>query len=273
MSSGLSLNETELLLLQQEMEGNVSGVGYRLNIAGVETADYRGLENQNIFDTEPVQASDRSGWIRKIKFYVEDPRDAHPDNTVLLHVFHDGHIRCERYVPVELADSIIEEIDRIKRYTSYLTPLNELLAEFVDRSYRGRSHIRDRFISNVNTEFDDLIEEYYDTSNFSEQEDRLHISLLCNVGVAICKNGVPDASTVDGVNSLSTDSLAVEDRNIKDFFTQYSYRVHGVQDLDYSELINHLTHILSQPWKDRPAQGTTPLGMIEYAIEKYDLST
>ena len=272
MTVNLSLNETELLLLQQEMEGNVSGVGYKLNIAGVETAEYRGLENQDIFDTEPVRASDRSGWIRKIKFYVQDPRNGRSNTTVLLSVFNDGHIRCDRFVPPELADNIVDEIVRIKQYKSYLTPLNELLAEFVDRTYRGRPHLRDEFISDVNTEFENVIDEYYDTTNFSEQEDRLHISLLANIGIAISENGVPSASSVPDVNQISSSSLSVEDGNIEDFFSEHAYEVNNVQNLDYSELVNHLEHLLTQPWNQRPAQTSTPLEMLEYAIEHYDLT-
>ena len=49
MNDRLILNETELLLLQRQMEGDVSGLGYTLEEAGVETADYRGREGKIFF--------------------------------------------------------------------------------------------------------------------------------------------------------------------------------------------------------------------------------
>lgn len=274
MSDEIILNETELLLLQQQMEGDISGVGYSLQTAGVETADFRGREGENLYDSTAVQESDRTGWIRKIQFYIDDP-SVESDRTVLLHIYRDGHVRCERYVLPAVANKIMSEIGVIREYSDFTTPLNELLSGFINTVFSGSPGAKQgQYIGELNDQFEDLIEEYFDTAKLNRKSRRLYISLIVNVGLALCQEGVPDVSEYPDVSTIDADSLSVEsDENIEDFFLQYSKRVMGVE-IEYSDLVDHLEHVLSQPWRELDEyEGTSPLNMIRYVVKKYNFDS
>lgn len=264
MAESLILNETELLLLQQRMDGNVSGLGYSLETAGVETADYRGREHEDIFSAGPVQEADRTGWINKIKFYVNDPNSS-DDRTVLLHIYRDGHVRCEKHVVPSLLADVKDHIVIIRQYTEYLYPLNELINHFSSDYFEGKpTYTESKFIRNLNDEFEEVISENFDTTTFREKEGRMYISIIANIGLALCEDGVPDADNYLAVPSVSSDRLDVEDENIEKFFKRYSYYVNRSSDIDYSELVNHLRYLLGQSWDD-------PLEVVEHSIDLYDL--
>jgi len=274
MSDELILNETELLLLAEQMEANVSGVGFSLQLADVDTADFRGSEEGNIFEAPPVAETDRTGWIRKLKFYVPSPDAAEQDTNILLHVYRDGHIRCERYVPPELMDDVVVEIERIKQYQSYLQPINFLVDEFLDRQFRGQPQsIREDFQSSVNREFFELVETYL-SNTLSDQQLRLYVSIVANIGVKLCEGGVPQTSTFSDVTGTAQDSFAVEDdEHIEEFFKYYANWVHNERSIDYSELVDHIDHILNRPGTSSSGRNSTPLEMVEYVIDQYDLTT
>lgn len=271
MTNELILNETELLLLSQQMEANVSGVGFSLQLADVDTADFRGTKEGDIFEAPPVVETERTGWIRKIKFYVPTPSSVQQQTNVLLHVYRDGHIRCEKHVPPELMDLVIDEVERIKRYEEYLQPLNELLSEFIDRQFQGQPRsIREDFQSSVNKEFFELVQTYLSPS-LSEQELRPFVSIIANIGVELCADGVPSATDLGHVSTSG--SLSIDDDHIEDFFSYYSRWVQNQQTVDYTELTKHIEHLLSCPWSSSQRHPEIPLEMVEYAIEEYDLST
>lgn len=134
----MDLNETELLLLLQEMEGNISGLGYTLEIAGVDTADFTGQRDEDMVDTDVIRAADEAGQIRKIKFYVDHP-GAEPDDErdVMLRIFDDGHLTTSKPVPANLLNAIVAQIHDIQGYNEFLTPLSELIYSYVGRSFGG----------------------------------------------------------------------------------------------------------------------------------------
>jgi hypothetical protein len=247
------------------MEGNVSGVGFSLEIAGVETANYRGREDEDIFSAGPVQEADRTGWINKIQFYVNDS-NSDVDRTVLLHIYRDGHVRCERHITPDLLSDIKENIKEIKEYNEYLTPINELINEFIGIHFQGTPTFnRNEFIRDVNSEFEELIQENFDTSRFSEKEDRMYISIIANIGIALCASGVPDSGEFEDIESVDATRLDIDDQNIENFFNRYAYHIHQQSSVDYSELVNHLRYLLGQSWND-------PLEVIRHAVQTYDLS-
>lgn len=264
-TSLLDLNETELLFLLQEMEGEISGLGYTIEIAGVDTADYTGQHDEDIFDTELVRAADDAGQIRKVKFYVDHPHaDAGDEEDVMLRIFDDGHLTTSKPVPADLLDAIVEEIHTIRGYKEFLTPFIELIRSYAGVKFRGRSStMLNSHVSDTNRALDNLIETYFGEQDTQTEELRLYKSMIANIGIKLCDDGVPAVEDVDGVTEV--DDFYEYDGKIEAFFNDYASHRLDRPDIDFDALSNHLHHLLIQDW-DSPAD------VIEYATEKYDLS-
>jgi len=261
----LDLNETELLFLLQEMEGEISGLGYTIEIAGVDTADYTGQHDEDIFDTELVRAADDAGQIRKVKFYVDHPKaDADDEKDVMLRIFDDGHLTTSKPVPADLLDAIVEQIHTIRGYKEFLTPFIELIRSYAGAKFKGRSStMLNSHVSDTNRALDNLIENYFGSDDTPTEELRLYKSMIANIGIKLCDEGIPKAADIDGVDEV--DDFYEYDGKIESFFRDYSSRRLNKPDIDFDELSNHLHHLLIQSWE-------SPADVIEYAIEQYDLS-
>lgn len=260
----LELNETELLLLLQEMEGDVSGLGYSLEVAGVDTADFSGQRDEDMVDTHVVRAADEAGQIRKIKFYVDYLGEGESERAVMLRIFDDGHLTTSKPVRTELLDAIVEEIDIIREYEGFTVPLTELIYSYVGGKFRGRpSTMRNSHISKTNIAFNNLIEVYFDEDGTPSGEQRLYKSMIANIGIRLCNKGVPESDEFEDV--IPTDDFYDYEGKLGEFFKDYSRRELQLDDIDYEELTNHLNHLLHQNWD-------SPVDIIEYAIDKYDLS-
>jgi hypothetical protein len=264
-TSLLDLNETELLFLLQEMEGEISGLGYTIEIAGVDTADYTGQHDEDIFDTELVRAADDAGQIRKVKFYVDHPHaDAGDEEDVMLRIFDDGHLTTSKPVPADLLDAIVKEIHTIRGYKEFLTPFVELIRSYAGVKFRGRSStMLNSHVSDTNRALDNLIENYFGEQDTQTEELRLYKSMIANIGIKFCDDGVPAVENVDGVTEV--DDFYEYDGKIEAFFNDYASHRLDRPDIDFDALSNHLHHLLIQDW-DSPAD------VIEYATDQYDLS-
>lgn len=261
----LEMNETELLLLLQEMEGDISGLGYTLEIAGVDTADFTGQRDEDMVDTEVIRAADEAGHIRKIKFYVDHPAaDPGDERDVMLRIFDDGHLTTSKPVPSDLLDAIVFQINIIRGYDGFLTPLIELIHSYVGAKFRGKSSMmRNSHISKTNLAFNNLIEEYFEKHQTPTEELRLYKSMIANIGIKLCDVGIPNTADVDEASEV--DEFYDLEGKIEEFFQDYSQRSLGKTSIDYDELSNHLDHLLRQDWK-------SPIEIIEYAIDLYDIS-
>lgn len=264
MSARLHLNEVQLLLLQQEMQGDVSGLGYRLEVVGVDTADFTGGRDEDLHRTSIVREADESGQIRKIKFYIDYPgQHNEPDQAVMLRVFEDGHVTCTKPVHPDLLDVIIDNIGDIKQFESYLIPLNELMAQYIDDKFRGRSSRRKySHARNTNEAFQGLVEHHFDAGQVSGAQHRLYQSLIANIGIALCEDGVPSIDEFDEITEVY--SFLDPDGMIQGFFEDYSRRAFNQNNIDFNALRSHLTHVLQKDWNSQ-------LDVIADCIEMYDL--
>jgi hypothetical protein len=261
----MDLNETELLLLLQEMEGDISGLGYTLEIAGVDTADFTGQRDEDMVDTEVIRAADEAGQIRKIKFYVDLP-GAEPDSErdVMLRIFDDGHLTTSKPVPSDLLNAIVAQIHVIRGYNEFLTPLSELIYSYVGAKFRGKSTtMRNSHINKTNRAFNGLIADYFERDGTPTEELRLYKSMIANIGIKLCDEDIPKAADVEGVSEV--DDFHDLEGKINEFFQDYSRRCLGKASIEFEELSNHLDHVLQQDWN-------SPIDIIEYAIDLYDLS-
>lgn len=262
--SRLELNQTELLLLQQEMEGDVSGLGYTLEIAGVDTADISGTRDEDMFGTHIVKSIDESGQIRKIKFYVDYLGEDEPERAVMLRIFDNGHLTTSKPVQTELLDAIVDEIKTIRNYKGYLTPLSELIFSYAPAKFRGQpSTARASYIRKTHEAFNRLIERNFGGSDTPTSEERLYRSMVANIGIKLCETGIPTAE--DTTDVYTTDEFYDYEGKIEEFFNDITRRQLDLRSINYDELSNHLNHLLEQDWD-------SPVDIIEYAIEKYDLN-
>lgn len=261
----LDMNETELLLLRREMEGDISGLGYTLEIAGLDKADFTGRRDEDMVDTSLVKAADEAGQIRKIKFYVDHPEaTADSERDVMLRIFDDGHLTTSKPVPSELLNAAVEQIHAIRGHNDFLTPMSELIYSYVRAKFKGQSTpMRNAHISKTNLAFNNLIEEYFERADTPTEELRLYKSMIANIGIRLCEEGIPRVADVDGVAEV--DDFYDLEGKIEEFFRDYSERTLGVRGIDYGELSNHLDHLLRQDWE-------SPIEIIEHAIDLYDLS-
>jgi hypothetical protein len=261
----MDLNETELLLLLQEMEGDISGLGYTLEIAGVDTADFTGQRDEDMMGTDVIRATDEAGQIRKIKFYVDHP-GAEPDDDrdVMLRIFDDGHLTTSKPVPVKLLNATVAQIHDIRGYNEFLTPLSELIYSYVGAKFRGKSTtMRNSHISKTNRAFNDLIEEYFERGEIPTEEIRLYKSMIANIGIKLCDEGIPRTTEVSEVSSM--DDFHDREGKVEEFFQDYSQRsLDSGGQIDFDELSNHLDHLLKQSWD-------SPAGIIEHSIDLYDI--
>lgn len=261
----MDLNETELLLLLQEMEGDISGLGYSLEIAGVDTADFTGQRDEDMVDTDVIRAADEAGHIRKIKFYVDHPgTDSGDERDVMLRIFDDGHLTTSKPVPAKLLNATVVQIHNIRGYNEFLTPLSELIYSYVGQKFRGKSTtMRNSHISETNRAFNALIENYFKRDETPTEELRLYKSMIANIGIKLCNEGIPDADSMSEVAEI--DEFYDIEGKIEEFFQDYSQRSLGKTSIDFDEISNHLDHLLKQNWD-------SPIEIIEHAIDLYDLS-
>lgn len=277
----MELNETELLLLLHEQAGDVSGLGYRLEIAGVDRADYRGTRYEDMHGTGVVSEADEVGEIRKIDFYVDyEGEVGEPDRAVILSVYEDGHINCSKEVRPEIVDELKDAIVEVRSYREYLTPLNSLIDEYADSKFKGQSSRRKfSYFGDINKGFEEMIKTYFGEDTFEGPRGRLYQTLLANIGIALLTQGTdsddikaPDSDGYEGVSDFP--EFPDDTGMVEQFFQDYARHVLNEPDgIDFEELSNHLHHLLNGPDSESglDPDWDHPISILEYTIEKYAL--
>ncbi|MFB6187743.1 MAG: hypothetical protein ABEI86_12875 [Halobacteriaceae archaeon] len=265
MSNEISLNETELLLLQQQMEGDIQGLNYALEVAGADSASFTGDDSGNIHEVPPVEEADEVGEIDTIKFRVHyQGKSQEPERNPLLSIHDDGKMNCQTPVLPPLFDRVVSQIDLIKQHDGYLDPVNQLTREFIEDKYAARpTRDIDAYILDTRTAFNELVQHYFDTTHLAPGTIRAYESIIANIGIGVCKAGIPEADSL-GLAAAGTGSFPIEEEHndqLQDFFTEYAHRILE-EDIEFEDLVPHLIEIL--PW-------TRPLNQIEETIDLYAL--
>ncbi|WP_147301793.1 hypothetical protein [Haloferax sp. Atlit-48N] len=269
MTEQIQLNETELLLLHRQMEGDVSGLNYSLEATEVKRASFSGSSSGNFYDSPPVKATSDYGEIVAIKFQVMyDGEQLEPDREVLLTIYEDGKLNCQTPVLPKLLDRVCDEITLIMEHDGFLTPLGELLSEFTEDKFATRpTRDKDSFEQGVKDQLTDLIEHYFDTDVLSDHEISIYTSILANLAVSICENGLPDSENTPWISSSDSTELPIDDDSkVQEFIFEYSRRVNDIDDIDKSDLVDSLNYILESDWEQ-------PLNVIDSTVQRYGLST
>jgi hypothetical protein len=134
----------------------------------------------------------------------------------------------------------------------------------VGQKFKGKSTtMRNSHISDTNRAFNALIEDYFERDETPTEELRLYKSMIANIGIKLCDQEIPAADDVSEVSDV--DDFYDYEGKIEEFFQDYSQRSLGKTGIDFDALSNHLDHLLKQNWD-------SPIGIIEHAIDLYDLS-
>lgn len=256
----LSLDETELLLLQQVMEGRSNTVGYQFQMANLEKADFSNEGPGDMFKNEVVKEADDYGFIRKVHFDIDHPQFSQ-DEDVTLRVHSDGRITSTRKVPENLVNELRNYIREVRGYDEFTTPLNKRVDRVLDLSTSGGTTPTQmkNYAADIFDAFDDLLNYHYPGDELSGEEERTYESIIAGIGIYYIENGIPDPST--SIDVPDEFEIRPYDGNIEKFFSRYALH-EADNDIEYADLAKHLDYLLRQDWK-------TPIGMIEAAKDAY----
>ena len=182
----------------------------------------------------------------------------------MLRVFDDGHLTTSKPVPAQLLDAIVEEIHTIRGYKEFLTPFVELVRTYAGEQFKGKSStMLNSHVSDTNRALDNLIKTYFGSDETPTEELRLYKSMIVNIGIKLCDEGIPEVGDSGGVDEV--DDFYEHDGKIEAFFSDYASHQLDEPNINFNKLSNHLNHLLIQDWE-------SPADIIEYAIEQYDIS-
>lgn len=259
------LNETKLLLLERQMEGDTSTLRFDVQLAALEGARFKGTEGYDMRGSRPVRETDTAGTIDLIKFRVKykgEPLE--PDRNVLLKIDDDGRINCRTYVQPQLLDAVLAELNEIERVGEYLVPLENHIQSHIDNYLYGKSPSRvDAYRDDTNYAFKNIILHYFDREKLTQAEIRLFKSIIANICIAISKDGIPDPTDIPAVVSMDGGLPTDGEDYLKDFF-EYSAEYNDIGDFDYSDLVPHINHLAEKQWQQ-------PIDTLNEVIDSYDL--
>lgn len=257
------LKETELLLVQNLMKGENSGLDYgKFREPGVNKARYRGSRSESLYESRVLEPAREAGRITQVRFYSTYDDGTGP-RPVQVRLYTDTHVSTTKPVEVDFLDTIEGYIADALSERDYLIPLEDLLNEFVYQKFSSsfvspESQYKERIIN----AFDRLIEEFFDEDDYQDEERYIFQSIIANIGIKISRLDLTKPKYMDVEEN---GFLPREEGSIKEFFDDYSKYVDGKTGSDFDVLWNHLHHIITvKNWEN-------PLEIIRFACRQYDL--
>ena len=86
-------------------------------------------------------------------------------------------------------------------------------------------------VSDTNRALDNLIETYFGEQDTQTEELRLYKSMIANIGIKLCDEGIPNAEDIDGVTEV--DDFYEYDGKIEAFFNDYASHRLDKPDTDF----------------------------------------
>ncbi|WP_158855074.1 hypothetical protein [Halorhabdus sp. CUG00001] len=260
------LNETKLLLLERQMEGNTSTLRFDVQLAALEGATFKGTEGHNMRGARPVRETDDAGTIDLIKFRVEyEGEPLEPERNVLLKIDQKGRVNCQTYVQPQLLDAVLAELNEIEKVEQYLSPLSDHIQTHVENYLFGKSPSKiDRYRDDTNYGFNNLISHYFDQERLTEAETRLFKSIIANLCIEISKNGIPDPDSMSEVTSMDNAELPTDGEEHLEQFFEYCSEENDLSDWEFEELVPHIVYLSEREW-------TQPINTLQEVTDLYDL--
>jgi hypothetical protein len=258
----LSLRETELLLLQNLMRGDNSGLDYEeFRDSNVNTARYRGDRAESLYGSPILEPAREEGRITQVRFYV-DYNDGTIEKPVQVRAYSDGHISTTKPTQEDFLNELEQHLAAIREHREFLDPLDDLIDEYVYQAFRGSfASPEDIHRERVNRAFRNLVSDYFDEDDYQDEERHIFESIIACLGIELSRLDL----TADTYPDVDEDEMMPRHEGyIEDFFENYAVTADGMTRPDFELLSSHLHHMLGQRWE-------SPLEIIEYAIEEYAL--
>lgn len=256
------IRETELLLIQNLMRGDNSGLDYsEFRDSSVNTARYRGDRAESMYESPVLEPAREEGRITQVRFYV-DYDDGTVEKPVQVRAYRDGHVSTTKPTRDDFLNELEDHLASIRAYRDFLDPLDDLVSEYVYQAFRGAfTSPEDVHRERVNRAFRGLVDDYFDEDDYQDEERHVFESIIANIGIELSQLDLTDDAYPD-VGEVET--LPYNDGYIEDFFEEYAVNAAETTRPDFDLLSSHLHHLLHQHWE-------TPIDIIEAAIEDYAL--
>jgi hypothetical protein len=261
-NDGFHLRETELLLIQNLLDGENSGLDYGGFLdKNLKTAKYRGDRHETLSRSEVLTPARERGKITQVRFYhrYNDGTNTRP---VQVRVYRDAHISTSKPTRPDFVDDVKDHIVTALDNRDYLEPYDELVNEFIDA--RSRDQLYDgeaAYRSSKMQAFSSLVDQYIADDTYDESESQLYEAVITNIGIELAQLDLDD-SQYPAV-SQATDRPQREN-DLKEFFEDYcDYELHSTLP-DFDQLWDHLEHVINR-------RHQTPVDIIETVEQDYAL--
>lgn len=262
-NEGFLLKETELLLMQNLMDGDNSGLDFGGFLdKNLKTAKYRGDRNETLSRSPVLSPAREQGTITQARFYhmYDDGTGPRP---VQVRVYHDGHISSSKPTKPDFVDTVTEHFLTVFKYRDYIQPLDELISEFIDDRFRDELYSgEDSYRSNKMQAFGSLVDQYINSNSFDESERPVFEATFANIGIELSQL---DLTSDEYPEVEEASDRPEKETDLKEFFENYSDYVLKSTQPDFDNLWMHLEYVINRQSHD------SPIDIIETAIEEYAL--
>lgn len=247
MSDELTFRSSELLLIQNLMNGQNSGIDYGdFDDSRVKTARYRGDEGENLYRSEILNPAQDGARVIQIRFYVDYSGDV-GDKRVQIRAYKDGHISTSQVqTRPDLLDQVEETVATVKANEEYLVSLELQIRQWIFREFGGRSMEDPRQVADgVEDSFKNMISNYFDEDDYQDEEIKIYESLMSNIGLKISQLNLESDEYPD---PPADNSRPLPEGRIKMFFEKYAKWDEDMNSVDFDILWNHLAYLMSGDW-------------------------
>lgn len=259
---GFRLRGTELLLLQNLMEGDNSGLDYSGFLdRNLNTAKYRGDRNETLSRSRVLDPAQNQGHLTQARFYYSYDDGTGP-RPVQVRVYDDAHVSTSKPTEPDFIDTLVVHFSTLFEHREYLVPFDDLidnLTDMLDRDIydRGYSYPRSK-----RQALGSVVDQYIGADSFEKSEGDVFEAVIANIGIKL--------SQLDLTQSKYPDVKTATDRpekegDLREFFEDYAGSDVDMTPPDFDELWRHLEHILSSEDHD------SPISAVETAKQQYAL--
>ncbi|WP_227380931.1 hypothetical protein [Haladaptatus halobius] len=261
-NDGFCLQETELLLIQNLLDGENSGLDYSGFLdRNLKTAKYRGDRHETLSRSEVLTPARERGQITQVRFYHQY-NDGINTRPVQVRVYHDAHISTSKPTRPDFVNDVKDHIVTALDNHAYLKPYDKVVDEFIDARSRDKLYDgEDAYRSNKRQAFSSLVDQYIADDTYDESESQVYEAVIANIGIELAQLDL-DGSQYPAVSEAS--DRPQRETDLKEFFEDYCD--YGLQSTlpDFEQLWNHLEHIINR-------QHQTPVDIIKITEQDYAL--
>ncbi|CQH55221.1 uncharacterized protein HHUB_2201 [Halobacterium hubeiense] len=263
MSDEITFRSSELLLLQNLMDGQNTGIDYGgFDDVRINTARYRGNRGEHLYQSEVLNPAQDGGRVIQIRFHVSYTGDV-KDKRVQIRAYEDGHISTSE-VPTgtDLLDWVEETVTTVLDNREYLDSLELLLRDWVFKEFGGRSMEDPRSVAErIEDSFENMVSNYFDEEDYQDEEIKIFESLISNIGIKLSQLDLDSSQYPD---PPADQSRPTPEGRVKMFFEKYAKWDDEMTSVDFDILWNHLVYLMSGDYD-------SPIEIIETAEREYAL--